>query len=160
MITEVENNPISESDSEMQDSEDEELDYVDDYVEENENISFESGNESENISFFQGVTTPRQQHDTSVIETVDSEVNFRVQLRSQVEVVDQQDMEAYIQKIIDARWEQKEKELLQKHGIGTGMENLQLSSRTPNKVNITNEDRIKSPSDTTLYAPTLNRTDQ
>ena len=61
-----------------------------------------------------------------------------------------------MQSIVESKWKEREDELLRKHGIRT--ESASSPGKTCEKSGNTNVDKIKSPSDTTIYAPALNRT--
>ena len=111
-------------------------------------------------------------------EAVDSVVEFRrsthvaepnqsIQMnKAQGQMIHPDDLEGYIQKIVDNRWRQKEVDLLKKHIIPVANEgensntNRQVvhtkNARTSN--NQMERECIKSPSDSTIYAPALIKT--
>ena len=96
-------------------------------------------------------------------------------------MIDPDDLEGYIQKVVDNRWKEKEQELLKKHNIPTpgcsgenfveeeddeflGQLNFNHNSRIKS-INhsgerrvLNHDEKIKSPSDTTIYAPALQKT--
>ena len=100
---------------------------------------------------------------TEVMPDAESEVQFNVQLPVEANPAKGLDIESYVQSMVDRRWEQKEKEIRleweRKFREGTGVnasddaEKNNLTPTRPRQV-----DRIKSPSDTTIYAPGLNKT--
>ena len=74
----------------------------------------------------------------------------------QRQLVNPCDLEDYVQKLVDSRWKEKEQELLCKHNIPV---NEEPKGNSNNNKAVSN-DRIKLPSDTTLYTPALNKTPQ
>ena len=106
-------------------------------------------------------------------ETVDSVVEFRIPKTNKEEqqkrqpLIDPEDLEGYIQSIVDSRWKEREAELLRKHNITVSGEGENINDnhrviRSNNDADIavqtTPKDRVKSPSDTTIYALALNKT--
>ena len=102
---------------------------------------------------------------------VDSVVNFRrpVYNPPQPESVKPDEIEAYVKQLVDSKWEQKERELLRKHRLTDSPKeksqnrdrvrngNGNQSTPTGNKMTTNDVGRVKSPSDTTIYAPALNK---
>ena len=94
-------------------------------------------------------------------DVADSEIHFNPreemvrekQPKNPIQFNSPEELKSYVQQLVNNKWEQKEKELLKKHGIADG-QNVQ-DKRGNGKGDA---DRLKSPSDTTLYAPALNRT--
>ena len=137
---------------------------------ENEELDYDSAGLDDKL----GITHPEDQ-----FELVDSVVEFRIprttvteeQQQSEMQqgkqnLINANDLEGYIQSIVDSKWKECEAELLKKHNIpaaGKPGENKNTNRRiqvsdSGERGNEPQRERIKSPSDTTIYAPALNRT--
>ena len=92
--------------------------------------------------------------------TVEEEVTFKTpeqavttprstKRKDSVEMIHPDDLEGYVQRLVDSRWKQKEEELLRKHRLSVGSNS--------GKDGCSNNEKVKSPSDTTIYAPALHR---
>ena len=104
--------------------------------------------------------------DQRSIEQVDLEVNFAFkrsggqnQAREATPQADNpqpNELEDYVQRIVNNKWKEKEAELLEKYGLNKGMENKDKMPQK-NETQTKFKEVVKCPSDTTLYTPALQR---
>ena len=126
-------------DEDFNTDDEEQLDYDGEFFEDNQEMRDESPPEEE---IFESVE-------------VDSDINFRQKKKAKEPesetLVRPEDLEDYVQRIVDSRWKQKEAELLKKHGL-TG--NQVKEKGSPQRFT----EQLKSPSDTTIYTLALMKT--
>ena len=105
------------------------------------------------------------------VTEVDSVVNFRgpplTETQRSEEMIKASDLESYVNRIVESKWQEKEQELLKKHGLdkdrkkpGKGNDCLEIARASTTPVQTKQKggsDLVKSPLDTTLYAPALQR---
>ena len=95
---------------------------------------------------------------TETIE-VDSVINFRQKKKDgntqetpvPITFASPEELQKYVQGVLDAKWEERESQLVEK-------QNATPKPRQGNKNHSQLTEKIKSPSDTTLYAPALQKT--
>ena len=152
-----------------------------DFMSENEEEEVENDQEdldydSEGLDEELGIAPGFEETD----QIVDLEINFRipagdvnvqtntVQPEPQAEMIRVDDLQGYVQRIVENKWREKEIELLKKHNIpvdkaapisGNGNVLVSVSPiKNQNANRNVNSLVTKSPSDTTVYAPALQRT--
>ena len=143
----------------------------DDRTDDEEELDYDSTGLDEELGVIEEVPDQELKDKDGSFEAVESVIEFRTERRKQM--IDPENLEGYIQKVIDSRWKEKEKELLRQHKevpdvIRAGPSgqnsntNSQQNSWLGNKAKKSDmghgPEIIKSPSDTTLYAPSLNKT--
>ena len=127
--------PEDEIDEELRDEFDEELDYEDLQQQEIDPPNTQLNNSTETVE-------------------VDSVVNFRVKCKDKGESItfaNPQELQSYVSQIVEAKWKEKEER---------SRDCTPSTSKDRRRYGKESNDRemIKSPSDTTLYAPALNKT--
>ena len=92
---------------------------------------------------------------TETIE-VDSVINFKQKKKDgktpvPITFSSPEELQKYVEGVVDAKWEERESQLAEK-------QNVTPKARQGNKNHTPSTEKIKSPSDTTLYAPALQKT--